>query len=64
LKSICTTELLNGITFGANQFVAVGYGSDVLLSPDAARWIIKTSGSSAYLNGVSYGDSLFAAVGS
>ena len=33
------------------------------LPPDGATWTIKNSGTSAFLNGICYGDSLFVAVG-
>jgi hypothetical protein len=61
----------NGITFGNNQYVAVGQpcatcgtGSNgaIVTSPDAITWTSRTSGTPDWLPAVAWGDNQFIAV--
>ena len=60
-----TTKDLNGIAFGAGQFVAVGNSGTILTSPDGVTWSIRAASTTQNLKSVAYGTmSLnFAAVG-
>ena len=54
---------LYGVAYGNNQFVAVGDAGTILTSPDGSTWTSQTSGTQGLLQAVTYGDSLFVAVG-
>jgi len=54
---------LNGITFGANQFVAVGAAGTVVTSTDGVTWTPQTAIGPGNLSAVAYGTQ-FVAVGS
>ena len=56
--------LTNGriITYGNNQFVAVGINGTILTSPDAINWTSRNSGANT-LDRVTYGNNQFVAVG-
>jgi hypothetical protein len=43
--------------------VAVGLHGAILTSPDGVNWTARASGTSNWLNGVTYGNGLFVAVG-
>jgi photosystem II stability/assembly factor-like uncharacterized protein len=61
-----TTAELNNVTFGNNQFVAVGASGTILTSSDGVTWIGRTSGTSFNLYGATYGtvgNGLFVVVG-
>lgn len=63
-------DRLQGVTWGGNQFVAVG-GNDghppsqgvILTSPDGVTWTQRTSDVTANLHGVAWGGNQFVAVG-
>jgi len=61
------TDRLYGVTWGGNQFVAVGdyqYGDDTILtSPNGVTWTARTSGTPNGLRGVTWGVNRFVAVG-
>src|SRR5204863_8695252 len=63
-----TDALLNGVTYGAGTFVAVG-GSDafdhatILTSTDGAIWTPAQSGTPGLLTAVAYTNGTFVAVG-
>ncbi|MDS4027079.1 MAG: hypothetical protein RKO25_08895, partial [Candidatus Contendobacter sp.] len=52
---------LSGVTWGGNQFVAVGSG--ILTSPDGVTWTPRDSGVVAALSSVTWGGNQFVAVG-
>lgn len=58
-----TTSVLNGVTWGNNQFVAVGDNGTILTSPDGVTWTSRTSGSTEWLSGVAWSGGTFAVVG-
>lgn len=62
LSSI-TTNLLRGVAFGGNTWVAVGNGGTILTSPDARVWTPATNATPETLNAVAYGNGYFLAVG-
>jgi len=45
------------------MFVTVGDSGTILTSPDGTSWTKRTSGTSEYLFGVTYGNGLFVTVG-
>jgi hypothetical protein len=47
---------LDGITFGDNQFVAVGRGGLIYTSPDGTTWTSRISGTDSNLTSVAWGD--------
>jgi hypothetical protein len=51
-----------GVTYGNGTFVAVGDSGAIFTSPDGATWDRRSSGTSNYLSGVTYGYG-FVAVG-
>lgn len=55
--------LLMGVTYGNNQFVAVGPGGLVVTSPDGNNWTKRSPGTDDDLHGVAYGLGQFVAVG-
>jgi len=58
-----TTSQLNGVTYGANRFVAVGANGAVVTSPDGVAWIKPATGSDKYFSCVAYGNGMFLAAG-
>src|SRR5213596_722874 len=58
-----TADVLNGVTYGNNSFVAVGLGGAVAASSDGTNWVSQNSGTSGDLYGVTYGNGVFVAVG-
>jgi hypothetical protein len=54
---------LNGVTWGANQFVAVGNGGIVLTSSNGTTWTARTTGVTANLYSVIRDSAYFIAVG-
>ena len=61
-----TTAELNNVTFGNNQFVAVGASGTILTSPDGITWTGRTSGTTFNLYCATYGtvgNGLFVVVG-
>ncbi len=52
-----------GITFGAEQFVAVGDGGSILTSATGLTWSPQNSGTIQRLRSVVWGDGVFVAVG-
>lgn len=54
---------LLGITWGNNQYVAVGSEGAILTSPDGINWTVRENVTSWDFNSVTSGDSLFIAVG-
>ena len=56
--------LLQGVTYGANQFVAVGYGGTIATSTDGATWVKRESGTPDFgFYSVIRGGNQFVAVG-
>ena len=45
------------------MFVTVGDSGTILTSPDGTSWTKRTSGTSEFLSGVTYGNGLFVTVG-
>jgi hypothetical protein len=58
-----TLSNLNSITYGSNQFAAVGSGGTILTSTNGADWTSRASGTTTGLYGIAYGNNQFAAVG-
>jgi photosystem II stability/assembly factor-like uncharacterized protein len=54
---------LYGITYGNNQFVAVGWNGTIRTSPNGTTWMVRTSDTSSPLRAVTYGGGQFVAVG-
>jgi hypothetical protein len=61
---------LYSITYGNNQFVAVGSSGTIRTSPDGVSWTVRTSGTNDALDAlrvlysITYGNNQFVAVGS
>lgn len=62
-RSIGNEPSLCGVTYGGNQFVAVGTNGTVLTSTNGITWIQQSSGTSQTLMDITYGNNLFVAVG-
>ena len=62
LLIIISILLLSSPLFG-QSFVSVGNSGTILTSPDGNSWTERTSGTSKYLRGVTYGNELFVTVG-
>ena len=64
---LATSASLNAVTYGnpggLPLFVAVGSGGTILTSPDGMNWTLQSPGTTANLNGVTFGNGLFVAVG-
>lgn len=58
-----TSNILNGITFFKNIFIAIGCDTKLLTSPDGQSWTERGSVLSNFLYGVAYGNNTYAAVG-
>jgi hypothetical protein len=58
-----TTNELWGVTYGSNNFVAVGRGNAILTSPNGVRWTKRFSEIEGYLHGVTFGNGFFVAAG-
>ncbi|MGE5417064.1 MAG: Ig-like domain-containing protein [Acidobacteriota bacterium] len=58
-----STDWLNGIAYGNNRFVTVGYAGEVLISVDGLNWNSSRFSGDTYLHDVAYGDGKFVAVG-
>jgi hypothetical protein len=57
-------NILYGIAYGNNTFVAVGRNEGAILtSPDGGTWTVRPSGISNWLRGIVYGKTIFVAVG-
>jgi hypothetical protein len=56
-------SFLISLTYGNNQFVALGRSCSIWTSPNGKIWSIKNSGIAKDLESVAYGDSQFVAVG-
>jgi hypothetical protein len=52
-----------GIAYGANVFVSFGWAGAIATSPDGITWTLRESGTNYALNGVSYCNNQFVAVG-
>jgi len=55
--------LMRGVTYGGNQYVAVGPGGSVAISGNGTNWVAVSSGISQQLNAVAYGNNTYVAVG-
>jgi len=62
LLIIISILLLSSPLFG-QSFVSVGNSGTILTSSDGISWTKRTSGTSKYLRGVTYGNGLFVTVG-
>jgi hypothetical protein len=60
---LALTNLFNGVTFGRDQFVAVGNNGRTARSMDGTHWSQSPSGSTNALTSITYGNGLFLAVG-
>ena len=56
-------EMTNGFTTKYPSYVAVGGSGNIFTSTDAITWTSRTSGTTYSLNGITYGNSIFLAVG-
>jgi hypothetical protein len=57
------SNVLNGITFFKDIFIAVGGDAKLITSPDGKSWTERASVASNFLYGVAYGGGSYAAVG-
>ena len=57
------SKVLNSVTYGNNQFIAVGDSGSILSSSNCTTWTIKNSGTTTRILSVTYGNELFVAVG-
>jgi hypothetical protein len=62
-RSSNTSNSLSAVTWGGNQFVAVGDAGEILSSPDGVGWTSRFSETNANLSAVAYGSNMFVAVG-
>jgi hypothetical protein len=53
----------NGVVNGNSQFVAVGYNSIILTSPDGTNWVQQTVTNNLTLTGIAFNGTNFVAVG-
>lgn len=58
-----TANIVNGIAFFKDTFIAVGSDSKLLTSPDGRSWTERASLTSNFLYGVTYGKNIYVAVG-
>src|SRR5436190_586169 len=58
-----TGNYLNGITYGNDQFVAVGDLGTIVTSTDGSDWVLRESGTTDRLSDIGYGNGQFVAVG-
>jgi len=58
-----TANALLGVTYGSNQFVAVGSRGTILTSPDGERWSLGPISATPILRAVAYGNATYVAVG-
>lgn len=58
-----TGNLLSGVVYGNGQYVAVGYNSTILTSPDGLNWTQQTAPTNITLTGIAFNGSTFVAVG-
>ncbi len=56
-------NILEGVTYGAGQFIAVGDNGTIITSTDGFHWSNQVSGTSVCLRGVAYTNGEYAAVG-
>ncbi|HEY3915612.1 MAG TPA: hypothetical protein VGN61_14080 [Verrucomicrobiae bacterium] len=57
------TAILNNVTYGGGEFVAVGASGTIISSPTGAAWTGRYSGASVSLSGAAYGKGQFIVVG-
>ncbi|WP_284646280.1 cadherin-like beta sandwich domain-containing protein [Paenibacillus silviterrae] len=57
------TDSFNGVAYGNQRFVAVGWDGKIATSTDGTNWSLSVSGSVNDLYGVTYGNGQFIAVG-
>jgi hypothetical protein len=58
-----TNEVINGVTYGNGQYLAVGENGTIVGSLDGTNWVQRQSGTQSVLYGVTYASSQFVAVG-
>jgi hypothetical protein len=63
LQDSGTANALSVVTYGQNQFVAVGLGGTIVTSPDGATWTQRPSGTALGIVWVAYGNNQYVAVG-
>jgi uncharacterized delta-60 repeat protein len=63
LVASSTAQNLWSVTWGANNFVAVGEVGTIVTSSDGITWTPRISGNAGWLVGVGYGNGLFVVVG-
>ncbi len=56
-------NILEGVTYGAGQFIAVGDNGTIITSTDGFHWSNQISGTSVCLRGVAYANGEYGAVG-
>src|SRR5260221_9861863 len=54
---------LNGITFGAGRFVAIGYSGTIITSANCTNWVVRDSPSTNHLHGLTCSGNQYVAVG-
>jgi RHS repeat-associated protein len=62
-RSSVTSKNLRGVTYGDNQFVAVGENGVILTSLDGYKWTSRTSSINVDLLEAAYGNGVYAVVG-
>lgn len=63
LRSSGSTKTLNGVCFGNDKYIAVGYDGTLLQSPNGLNWSAVTPFTTGYLRGVAYGNNAFVCAG-
>ena len=63
LEAAIGTNVLNGVAYGNNMFVAVGASGTIWTSSDGVNWSASTSGTTSDLNAITYGNCGFMVVG-
>jgi len=58
-----TAGALNGVTYGSNGWVAVGYNGAILTSSNGLTWNSQNIGATNTLNCVAYGNGIYVALG-
>ena len=58
-----TSNTLNAISYGLNQFIAVGTNGTIVGSSNLIAWTSLASGTTNQLNGIVFGNSQFVAIG-
>ena len=62
IKNIWNLQIIYGVTYGNNTFVAVGDGWNILTSSNGTSWTSRTSGTNMRIDDVIFGKNIFVVV--